>query len=74
MNALRVKPMSVTCEYAKSDMTPCVRKDGNVAWTMDSRDDPVCVGCGLGPQTLNLPPPKDWEKTVENYYEAHDGP
>lgn len=38
--------MSASCPYAKSDMTPCVRKDGDVA--LDDRGR--CVGCGRLPE------------------------
>ena len=33
------------CPRAKSDMTPCIIKDGDVAFA----DDGVCVGCGWKP-------------------------
>lgn len=36
--------MQRQCEFAKTDMTPCVRRDGDVAWVMD-RGRPICVGC-----------------------------
>jgi len=38
------------CPRAKSDMTPCVARDGGLA--ADSGDPPVCVGCGRSPYEL----------------------
>jgi len=55
------------CPYAKSDMTPCVLKDGANCFAMDSRDEPICVGCERSPKTLGVPRPKDWAQTVANY-------
>lgn len=39
--------MSGDCEYAKSDMTPCVRRHGESA----RADDGKCVGCGYAIDT-----------------------
>jgi hypothetical protein len=55
------------CPYAKSDMTPCVRRDGDVAFAMGSADNPICVGCEKTPAALDVPPPKDWAKMVRDY-------
>jgi hypothetical protein len=41
-------PEHVGCPRAKSDMTPCVARDGNTA-TYDAGD---CVGCELYPADL----------------------
>lgn len=38
----------VGCPRAKSDMTPCVARDGELA----QADDGVCVGCGEHPAAL----------------------
>lgn len=54
----------VHCVYAKSDMTPCVRRDGDVCWAVNARDEPICVGCERSPETLGLHRPADWTKTV----------
>ena len=59
------------CPYARSDMTPCVRRDGDMCWAMDANDQPICVGCEHSPQTLGLPPPADWDATVAAYYREH---
>jgi hypothetical protein len=61
----------IACPYAKSDMTPCVRRDGDICWAMNWRHEPICVGCERSPETLGLPRPADWEKTVAEY-EAED--
>jgi hypothetical protein len=63
--------MTKECPYAKSDMTPCVRKDGPVCFAMDSRDEPICVGCERSPETLGVPRPADWAKTVADYKRKH---
>jgi hypothetical protein len=55
------------CRYAKSDMTPCVLKDGAICFAMDSDDEPICVGCEHSPKFLGVPRPPDWEKTVADY-------
>jgi hypothetical protein len=34
----------VGCPRARTDMTPCIARDGGLA--ADSSDPPVCVGCG----------------------------
>jgi hypothetical protein len=41
-------PSHVGCPRAKSDMTPCVARDGHTA----QDDDGVCVGCGENPADL----------------------
>lgn len=38
-------PNHVGCPRAKTDMTPCVARDGSIAV---ADDDGVCVGCGAG--------------------------
>jgi hypothetical protein len=41
-------PAHVGCPRAKTDMTPCVARDGKTAVT----DDGACVGCGKHPADL----------------------
>ena len=41
-------PDRVGCPRAKTDMTPCAARDGNLAVA----DDGVCVGCGALPADL----------------------
>jgi hypothetical protein len=41
-------PDHVGCPRAKSDMTPCVARDGFSA----QADDGLCVGCGARPAAL----------------------
>lgn len=41
-------PGHVGCPRAKSDMTPCVARDGKLACA----DDGVCVACGAHPADL----------------------
>lgn len=41
-------PEHVGCPRAKSDMTPCIARDGHTALA----DDNVCVGCGSDPLAL----------------------
>jgi hypothetical protein len=45
------------CPYAKSDMTPCVLKDGPVCFAMDSKDQPICVDCERTPEELGVARP-----------------
>jgi hypothetical protein len=43
-------PEHVGCPRARSDMTPCIARDGSLA--LADRDDPLgqtCVGCGIDP-------------------------
>lgn len=41
-------PDHIGCPRAKSDMTPCVARDGDLA----DADDSVCVGCGSNSSNL----------------------
>jgi hypothetical protein len=41
-------PQHVGCPRAKSDMTPCIARDGSVCIA----DDRTCVGCGAKPHDL----------------------
>lgn len=59
------------CPYARSDMTPCVIKDGPVCYAMDSKDEPICVGCERRPAELGLQRPADWDDTVRSYYKKY---
>jgi hypothetical protein len=56
------------CPYARSDMTPCVLKDGEICFAMNSADEPICVGCERSPKTLGVDPPANWKQTVADYY------
>lgn len=38
----------IHCPNAKSDMTPCIARDGRITITMDG----VCVGCGKPPKEV----------------------
>jgi hypothetical protein len=66
---MKDSPMATDqCPYAKSDMTPCVLKDGPICFAMDSRDNPICVGCERTPEALGVDPPADWSKQVADYH------
>lgn len=43
-------PAYVGCPYARSDMSPCVARDGRLA--LSSGLTVVCVGCGNTPEYL----------------------
>jgi len=43
-------PRHVGCPRAKSDMTPCIARDGHLALAGDPPAD--CVGCGQAPGPL----------------------
>ena len=45
-------PQAVGCPRARSDMTPCVARDGDLAETSDSVEGSVCVGCSENPADL----------------------
>ena len=55
------------CSYAKSDMTPCVLRDGAVCFAMNAVDEPICVGCERAPEVIGVDKPPDWDKTVKEY-------
>lgn len=38
-----IEPKELVCPREKSDMTPCVARDGDCAMT----DDYCCIGCGV---------------------------
>jgi hypothetical protein len=59
------------CPYAKSDMTPCVLKDGAICFAMNANDNPICVGCERTPEQLGIPAPKDWAAQVADYKARH---
>jgi predicted Fe-S protein YdhL (DUF1289 family) len=61
------------CSHAKSDTTPCVLRDGDMCFAMDSRDDPICVGCERTPDQIGVAAPKDWAKTVADFKAAQIG-
>jgi hypothetical protein len=63
--------MTPQCPYAKSTSTPCVLKDGAICFAMDSRDQPICVGCEHTPKTLGVPYPANWAKIVADYRKQH---
>ena len=41
-------PGHVGCPWARSDMTPCIARDGHLA--LSSGAEPVCVGCSHTPE------------------------
>lgn len=59
------------CSFAKSDMTPCVRKDGDLAFTMDSSEQPICVGCERTPTELGVDRPANWDTVVAKYKQVN---
>lgn len=62
------------CPYARSDMTPCVLRDGAICFAMDEHDEPICVGCEKTPAALGVSRPRDWDQTVRDYYREHPKP
>jgi hypothetical protein len=63
--------MRKPCPYAKSDMTPCVLRDGEICFALSSHDEPICVGCERSPKTLGVPRPANWAKIVADYKRKH---
>lgn len=54
------------CPYAKSNMTPCVLRDGAICFAMDSHDEPICVGCEKTPRALGVERPANWDQIVRD--------
>ncbi len=52
-------PEHVGCPWAKSDMTPCIARDGHVAMAGEPPTD--CVGCGHSPAYLLADLAADYE-------------
>jgi hypothetical protein len=65
--------MSKHCPHAKNDRTPCVIRDGAVAYGFRSATDtkPRCVGCDWGPKSTSVARPADWDKIVATYLREH---
>jgi len=60
------------CPRAKSDMTPCVVRDGTIAYAMSSMDAPICVGCEQGPTITGVAmPAAEWKQIVDTWYRQH---
>jgi hypothetical protein len=56
-------PAYVGCPWARSDMTPCIARDGRLALA----DAGVCVGCGRSPE-------EQFEDLATEYPPARDTP
>lgn len=56
-------PEHVGCPFAKSDMTPCVARDGRLALVGDPPE--VCFGCAHGPGYLIDDLGQDYEPARE---------
>jgi hypothetical protein len=46
------KSESTTFAFARSDMTPCVLRDGDICYAEDFSGEPICVGCERTPPNL----------------------
>lgn len=62
----RDDPSYVGCPRAKTDMTPCVARDGETALTDDAR----CVGCNARPTELLF----ELRKALGNYHSPATNP
>lgn len=60
------QPDLVGCPWAKSDMTPCIARDGNLALS-HGRKGPQCAGCGNTLKYL-------YEDLAADYPPARDTP
>jgi hypothetical protein len=56
------------CDFAKSDMTPCVRRDGAICYATDQHGNPICVGCERTPSQTGVP----FEEKTKNKDEDKD--
>ena len=66
------------CPYAKSDKTPCVRRDEH-AWAYGGRDyrgdpipHPICVGCERPPSRVGVTPPEKFMAEYRRYLAEQD--
>lgn len=59
------------CAHSKSDMTPCVIRDGAICFGMDWKDDPVCVGCGRSPGEMGVEKPTGWLHIIADFYKQN---
>lgn len=57
-------PQHVGCPFAKSDMTPCVARDGRICLAGDP--PATCVGCGNDPAFLIRDLAADYEPAREH--------
>jgi hypothetical protein len=64
-------PEHVGCPRARTDMTPCVARDGALAVDDTRAKKPVCVGCGAGPRALLLELSEVYEP-ARRYRQTHD--
>lgn len=63
------------CPWAKSEMTPCVIKDGQICFALslnNNNDNPICVGCGRSPEQIGVDAPKDWAEQIADYKARHN--
>lgn len=47
-----LRPQKLICPREKSEMTPCVVRDGRLAAVDDDYHGPICIGCERGLQRL----------------------
>lgn len=65
--------MTQDCPRAKSAMTPCVMRDGELAMCYSDTHislqtpPPLCVGCNRSVTSLGLAVPADWPQQVAAY-------
>lgn len=55
-------PGHVGCPRAKSDMTPCIARDGHLALAGDPPSD--CVGCSARPSALLIELGREYEPAI----------
>ena len=46
LSRTQLTPETLVCPREKSDMTPCVARDGGICVVQDGFANPICVGCG----------------------------
>jgi hypothetical protein len=54
------------CPHTRSDMTPCVLRDGDICWADKFDGKPICVGCERTPKELGLPAPVPWPRPASD--------
>lgn len=61
------------CPHAKSGMTPCVIRDGAIAYAIGSGDKPICVGCEKSPKAIGVTGPDPVKWALEIYKHRNSG-
>jgi hypothetical protein len=58
-----------------ADPTPCVKRDGPIAYGFKSVHNtaPICMGCERGPTQTGVQPPPAWDRIVNEHIRKQKG-